>query len=364
METVNLLEFLNKTKDLYTLDYAVCGDELVNFLDLMTEDEQFTGKIDLGILYLHERNLEQFTIIDGLNRILSLSLLLHAVCECYKKTSAKNDKAIHTIRTKYLLNGSKTKLRLPAEEQVIFEKILFGERLSGKEKKSPLFILLHNFWSQIKEEKLQASSIFNMLSKVYVFVVETSEVSRRDLFYSLNKNNSKVNQLLLIEDYLKSYGISEEWEHLKRIYGGNDSDIILFFKDFFTTKLNFKEFDITRLYENFVNYFETMLQYIPEDTLMKKLSRSAKLYNDILNVDFKNDKLRLALIQIKMHQGEDTYAYLLNIYEDFMDGNITEVTFLEILSTIDEYLKNRVKTPNDVSFNDLIKYLNAFITCK
>ncbi len=85
METVNLLEFLNKAKDLYTLDYAVCDDELVNFLDLMTEDETFTKKIDLGIIYLHQRNLEQYTIIDGLNRLLSLSLLLHAVCECYKK---------------------------------------------------------------------------------------------------------------------------------------------------------------------------------------------------------------------------------------------------------------------------------------
>ena len=65
-----------------------------------------------------------------------------------------------------------------------------------------------------------------------------------------------------------------------------------------------------------------------------------------------------------MHKGEDTFAYLLCIYEDYVDGNITEATFLEILQTIDEYLKNRSKTPNAVSFNELIEYLNAFITCK
>ncbi len=364
METVNLLEFLNNTKDLYTLDYTVCGDELVNFLDLMTEEAQYTGRIDLGIFYLHQKNLEQYTIIDGLNRILSLSLLLHAICECYKKTSAKNDKAIHTIRSKYLLNGEKTKLRLPAENQIIFEKIIYGERLSGREKQSPLFVLLHNFWTQIKEEKLQAANIFNMLNKINVYIVETSNVSQRDLFYNLNKDNSKVNQILLIEDYLKSFGLTDEWKSFKNIFNQNETDIIQFFKDFFITKFNFKEFNITRLYENFINYFETMLQYISEDVIMTKLKRTAKLYNDILNVNFANEKLRMALIQIKMHKGEDTYAYLLNIYEDFMDGNITEVTFLEILSTIDEYLKNRLKTPNDVGFNELIKYLNAFITCK
>ena len=57
MKTINLLEFLNNTKELYTLNYAVCEDELVNFLDLMTEDEQFTAKIDLGIIYLEEKNI-------------------------------------------------------------------------------------------------------------------------------------------------------------------------------------------------------------------------------------------------------------------------------------------------------------------
>lgn len=364
METINLLEFLNKAKDLYTLDYAVCTNELINFLDLMTEDEQFTRKIDLGIIYLHQRNLEQFTIVDGLNRILSLSLLLHAVCECYKKTSARNDRAIHTIRTKYLLDGSTTKLKLPEDKQIIFEKIIFGEKLSGKEKKSPLFILLHNFWTQIKEEKLQASEIFNMLNKISVYAVETGSVSKRDLFYNLNKHNPELNQLLLIENYLKSFGLKNEWDSLKNIYNNNEENIIRFFKDFFITKFNFKEFDIKRLYENFVNYFETMLQYMTEDSLIEKLKHSANLYSDILNVNFQNETFRQALIQIKMHNGEDTFAYLLNIYEDFYDGNITEGTFLEILSTINEYLKNRVKTPSDVSFNDLIKYLNAFITCK
>ena len=65
-----------------------------------------------------------------------------------------------------------------------------------------------------------------------------------------------------------------------------------------------------------------------------------------------------------MHNGEDTYAYLLNIYEDYKENNLSESTFLEILFTIDDYLKNRVKTPNNVGFNELIQYLNAFITCK
>ena len=35
-----------------------------------------------------------------------------------------------------------------------------------------------------------------------------------------------------------------------------------------------------------------------------------------------------------------------------------------ILKTIDEYLQNRQNSGQNIEFNELIQYLNAFITCK
>lgn len=363
MEVVNLLEFLNKSKDLYTLEYAKCGRELVNFLDLMTEDEQFTRNIGLGVMFVSQSSIDQYLIIDGLDRLLSLTLLLHAVCECYKKTSEKNDKAIRTIRNKYLLDGSKTKLHLAPKQQDIYNKIIYGERLSGKEKEHPMFVLLHNFWTQIKEEQLKAANIFAMLQKVTVFLADVDNVNVRDLYYTLNKNSSDLDLLLMVEDYLKNLGVEKYWNNIKGIFNSL-SDLDLFFRDFFITKFSFKEYKRERLYEIFVNYFETMLQYVPEDTIMKKIERSAKLYKNLLNVTIENEDIKRAIIQIKMHNGEDTFAYILNIYEDYVDNNITESTFIEILTTIDEYLKGRQQNSSDVGFNELIRYLNAFITCK
>lgn len=364
MKTVNILEFINSTSNLYALAYSKCSDELVNFLDLLAEDEQFTQKINLGIIYVNQKTINQFTIVDGLARILSLMLLLHAVCECYKKTTSRNENAINTIRSKYLLDGNKTKLRLPEAQQIIFDKIIFGERLSGKEKKSSMFNLLHHFWSQIKEEKLQAAKIFKMLQKVNVNIVDIDEVPARDVFYTLNKDKRELNQIKLISSYLKNYGINDEWEDIVLLYDNVVADITLFFKDYFITKFNFKEFSYSRLYEHFVNYFETMLQYMSEDVLMAKIKRAAILYRDILNINIQNEALRHHFIQLKLHKGEDTYPYLLNIYHDYLDELISEATFVEILTTIDEYLKNRLNNPSDVSFNELVQYLNAFIVCK
>ena len=64
MKVVNLLEFLNSAKDLFTLPYAKCDDNLVNFLDLMVEDEQFTQKIDLGEI----QNAIALKAVDSINK--------------------------------------------------------------------------------------------------------------------------------------------------------------------------------------------------------------------------------------------------------------------------------------------------------
>lgn len=364
MEVVNLLDFLNKTKGLTALDFSKCDNELINFLDLLLEDIQLTQKVDFGIIYLSQKFLSEYIIVDGLNRLLSLSLLLHAICECYKKTTSKNEKAIQTIRSKYLFNQNKTKLRLNQKDQVIYEKILNGELLSGKEKKSPMFRLLHCFWTQIKEEKIAAAKIFNMLQKIFIRTVEVDDVPIIDLYVVLNKDNRKLNQLNLIESFMSKNNLAQEWNKILSIFKNNDKDIIKFFEDYFITKFNFKKFEEERLFQNYTNYFDSMLSYMNKDNLMQKIIKSAKLYRNIVNVDFNNEKIRDAIIKIKMHNGEDTYSYILNIYEDFIDGNLSEVTFLEILSTIDEYLKNRQKTQNNIGFNELIEYLNAFITCK
>lgn len=363
MKVVNFLEFLNKAKSLSALNYAKCDGSLVNFLDLMTEDEQFTRKIDLGIMYINQRDLEHYTIVDGLSRILSLSLLLHAICECYKKTTTQNEKAIKTIRKKYLLNNTHLKLRLTPDNNIIYSKIINGERLSGHEKASPMFVLLHNFWTQIKEENLQAASIFTMLKKIFVTIVETDDVSKRDLYYKLNSER-KLDQILLIEDFLRENGIEKDWFIIKEKYFSLENDIVLFLKDFFITKFNYKKFNQERLYESFVNYFETMMQYLPEDVIMSKMKHTAALYSDILNVNFESEEIKKAFINIKMASGEDTYAYILEVYEDFAEGNISESTFIEILNTITDYLKNRKNNDNNIGFNELIQYLNAFITCK
>ena len=365
MEVVNLLKFLNIVQDLYALDYNRCNRELTDLLDLMSEDEQFVRSIDLGIIFVNRKSIDQYIIVDGLSRILSLSLLLHAVCECYKKTSSKNAKAIKTIRSKYLFNAdSKLKINLHPSDAELYAKLINGDRLSSHEKSKPIFLLLHNYWLRIKNENFQAADIFKMLQKIKVTVVETQNISKRDLYYKLNSDKRSIDQIALIENYLKEKDLSFEWESMKESYCVEKDDMLIFLMDFLITKFNYKNFTKERLYENFVNYFETMKQYISTLKIMDNIRFAAMLYNIILNINFENKDIKKAFMDIRRHDGEDTFAYILSVYEDVYKGNISEQTFLEILTTIDEYLKNRQTSGKNIDFNQLVQYLNALITCK
>ena len=364
MRVINLLDFLNSARSLCALDYAKCDRELINLLEYINEDEHLTKSIDLGLIFLCEENENSYTIVDGLNRIVSLSLLLHAVCECYKKTTERNSKAIKTIRTKYLLRGQKLKLQLSADDDIIYNKIVNGERLSGIEKSKPLFKLLHKFWTKIKEENLQAAKIFSMLQKITITLVETNHVSPRELYYKINCSNRKLNQQILIDDFLKEKGLDEDWTKIKSEFFVQKTDINAFINDFLVTKYSYNHYNPQNIYVNFVNYFETMTQYMSPNNLLDKIKHSALLYYNIVNINFVNEDIKRAFINIKKHSGEDTFAYILSVYEDFASNNISESIFIEILNTIDEYLKNRQNSGKNIDFNELIQYLNAFITCK
>lgn len=364
MEVINLLVLLNKVKSIHTLNFAEANYGAIDYLNIIAKDEMFMQKIDLGVMFIQQQTSEQFKVIDGLGRLVSLSLLLHAVCECYKKTSQKNDKAIENIRTKYLLDGNNTKLRFSPEVQKVYDKIIFGERMSGREKASPMFQLLHDFWAKIKENRLQAAKIFESLSKLFVSIVDIENFNERDLYYSLNGAQRKLDQKLLIENFFNEFGLTDSWSSIKKVLKNNKISFDEFFRDFFITKFNSREYDSNNLYEILTNYYYTMTRYIPKEEFLNKIKHSATLYSNIVNINFDDDKIKRLMVKIKMHNGDDTYAYLLNIYEDYSANLISEATFIEILTTIDEYLVNRLKTPNNVSFNELITYLNTFIVCK
>ena len=363
MKTIKFLDFLYNVKSVTALNYAKIDCLNLNLLNYLNELSQFYQSFDLGLIYINETSTDYCVVIDGINRLISVSMLLHAVCECYKKTTEKNQNAINIIRDKYLFFRKYIKLHLAGDDAIVYEKIINGERLNSKEKNNQIFILLHNYWTKIKTDKLQAEQIFNLLKKMTISIIDVESFKIRDIYYKLNENKN-LDNILLIDDYLKEIGLIKEWNNLKESLFFNKQDIKRFLTDFFITKFNYKTFSDKFIYVYFVNYFETMMQYSSETEVLKIIKKHIQLYNQILNLTMDDDDIKEKFIIIKKLDGEDTFAYILNVYVDYQDGNLSKQTFIDILSTIIEFLQNRIINKNTTDFNELIEYLTAFISCK
>ena len=119
-------------------------------------------------MYLQKTDNDSFIVIHGMKRLITLSLLLHAICECYKLTNEKNEHAIELIKKRYLFNNSGTKIQLEGYEKQIYEKLVNYEKMSLEEKEHPMFKVLHEFWAKIKMTNISAKKLFAQIRQIKV----------------------------------------------------------------------------------------------------------------------------------------------------------------------------------------------------
>lgn len=98
VKTLNLLDILNKSQVLYSTDYSGEYQAPADLLENILENSGSEEPIFNGIMFLQKTSSRSYLVVDGIKRIIQFSLLLHALCECYKLTNEKNNHAIELIK--------------------------------------------------------------------------------------------------------------------------------------------------------------------------------------------------------------------------------------------------------------------------
>ena len=113
VKTLNLLDILNKSQVLYSTDYSGEYQAPADLLENILENSGSEEPIFNGIMFLQKTSSRSYLVVDGIKRIIQFSLLLHALCECYKKdiySLVNIQKYIYMVTkklsTKNLLNTS------------------------------------------------------------------------------------------------------------------------------------------------------------------------------------------------------------------------------------------------------------------
>ena len=368
----NISEILTKAKSVisagFSLAYSFDEINASEYFDDLIEGGTFASPIFSGILIL-EKSGDDYTIIDGLQRITTINLLLCALCERYKNTSAKNDDAKNKIMQRFLTTEGEAKLNLMSDEQKIYKKILFGKKLTKSDSQSNLAKTYNEFLDRIKKHKISGTELFRIISKIQfmLITIENSEIPTRELYQALNSNKDKP-QINLISDFItqKDSESGLAWAKILKKYKdlGNDHLIENFITDFLTIQNDGKIPGKNALYNSFKSYYIRISKYLTTEVIIDNMCKYAQNYLKILKSSFDDFQIKKQLIVLNENNGQDAYPYLMEVMDDLDNGHINKEVFSDILTMINSFVLNRQEgsfAEVSVDFASLSKELNKML---
>lgn len=373
---INISEILNSTERFDSAGFSdgYSFDEInaAEYFDELLDNSTFPSPIFSGILIMKKEE-EQYTIVDGLQRVTTICLLLCALCENYKKTSEKNSQTCDKIFNRYLINKNKApKLKLGKEEQTIYRKILFSETLTEKEEQNKLVRAYRSFLLKIREHKILGTDLFNILSKIQfmLVLVESTEVPARDLYQAINsKDKSQIN---LISDFIAQKGeesLRTLW--FETIDKYKNLGLFNLFEDFMRDFLVIQNEGETpnknAIYNNFKSYFSKMSKYQANSIIVENIAKYSNYYLKIINEDFEDEEIREQIMALNTNKGQDAYPYLMEVLDDLENSHLDKESFMEIIGAINVFVKEKHENPQsnlNVDFATLSTELNKMLILK
>jgi len=378
--SVGILDILNSAEKLvsvgFSSGYNYNETKAADYFDELMESANVASPIFSGIMIMEKSNdandgCKILTVVDGIQRLTTLSLLLCAMCECFRDTSQKNDEAGSKIFRRYLACGDDTKLSI-GEEDKIFSRIIFREPV-GDYAQSNLVATYKTFLTKIKSGKVSPTQLFKIISQIRFLVVynENTGIPGRELYQALNKNKNDLSQLNLISDYIfqKDTESGLIWQKTVNLYKSLGLMIKLksFIQDFLTIQNNGKVPLASDLYVNFRMYFDTMMNFQPSQKTVENICKYAQNYLKIIQSDFEDFEIKKMFISINENRGQDSYSYLMEVLDDLQSGHIEKDVFFDILTMINAFVVERIEneqTPETMNFANLSRELNKMLVLK
>lgn len=365
----NLLNFLGQNQQLsipiYQRKYSWTDKECNQlFEDVLRvgastkEENHFIG----SIVYMNQKAhiaspINKLMIIDGQQRVTTISLLVSALSDFLFKNPNENIMNPYNLINYYLINDKETgelryKLILTDEDKVTLIKII--DNLTQDEKlpfdKDDSKRVKENyeyFKRRINEEN--AELIYQGLSKLLIiFVALEHNIDNPQLiFESLNSTGLELSQADLIRNYILMGLTPDEqeklyttyWKKIEKLFEEVGSSIFdKFIRDYLTVRTD-KVPTLRNIYTDFKRYSRNFDDIEP---LVKDVFKFSKYFSYIAFGKEEDKKLKEALDSLSSMGYDVTYPFLLHLYKDYDDELLSVDEFVEIVRYTESYLLRRL----------------------
>lgn len=300
-------------------------------------------------------SVPEFLVIDGQQRLTTVSLLLLALTHVLKAHDDVEllDESWEEIQETYLVNkhkknDSKYKLLLTRRDKDTYIRLVneidLPDHYSQKVVENYAF-----FKERITPENLQ--TIYYGVRKLIIVdvILEQGKDDPQLIFESLNSTGLDLTQADLIRNFVlmrqpidvQSDLYERYWYPMEQSFGEQIEQIAWFIRDYLTMK----EGTIPKIglvYETYKKFMAAPAQASqPVEAIIKDLYRYSKYYVRLALQRESDSELLKKFREIVRLKMDTSYPFLLAIYGDYEEGFIDKVAFLEIITIVANYVFRR-----------------------
>ncbi|WP_066389501.1 DUF262 and DUF1524 domain-containing protein [Helicobacter himalayensis] len=391
-EAVNFLKFLSNPSTqfiipvyqrTYSWDEEDC-EKLWQDIKKIGANNEGGGYFIGSVVYIHDNiyhqsSTQQLLVIDGQQRLTTLTLLLQALREVTNdeiEGFSQDEIRDYYLTNQYGKNEKKYKLILTKQDKDTLIALIDKDKAKPKEISRKIQENFEFFKKNLEKNKDKLESICKGINKLLIIDValERGKDDPQLIFESMNSTGRKLSQSDLIRNYVLMDLSSEKqnvfyekyWRAMELEFGENFNKLTqnkpdkqsfdYFVRHYLTIKLEGNIPNLDRIYDNFKEY--TQKQNISTEDLLLDLQKYAHFYCTMAFDKEEDKELKSRFKVLKILECEVAYPFLLELYGDYDGGTLSRTDFLEILKLIESYVLRR--SVCGISTNAMNKFFASF----
>lgn len=308
-------------------------------------------------------SVPKYQVIDGQQRLTTLSLLLSALSREIKEEDSDIDITPKKLSNYYLFNdGEDGELRFKQlltkrDKDTLIYLLESGELLPSNP--SPLLVKNYRFFEN-KLKDVDLKTLYAGLEKLMIvdIVLERTEDNPQLIYESLNSTGVRLSQADLIRNYvlmgqssdLQKYLYNKYWYPMEQLFGDEyRKRFDRFMRAYLTLKTDhipnlknvYEEFK--KCYGNFKKYYSPDITANSEklEVVVSEIQRYAQHYVNIAIPTEEDQELRECLDDFVDMRAEVAYPFLLEVYDYYREGKVEKLDVIKTLRLVESYVFRR-----------------------